>query len=38
MTIVVFTNSDVQGESDLAGDLLTPITELLTPENVYSMG
>lgn len=38
MTVVAFVNSDVDDESDLAGRLLTPITELLTPENVYAMG
>lgn len=38
MTVVVFVNSDVDGESDLAGELLTPITELLTPKHVYRMG
>lgn len=38
MTVVAFVNSDVDEESDLAGGLLTPITELLTPENVYATG
>lgn len=36
MTLVVMANSDVDGESDVAPELLTPITELLTPKNIYS--
>lgn len=38
MTLVAFVNSDVDGESDLGPNLLTPVTELLTPENVYQLG
>lgn len=38
MTVVAFVNSDVDGESDLGPGLLTPVTELLTPENVYQLG
>ena len=35
MTLVAMVNSDIDEESDLAAALLAPITELLTPENVY---
>lgn len=38
MTLVAFVNSDIDGESDLGPNLLTPVTELLTPENVYQLG
>jgi D-alanyl-D-alanine carboxypeptidase len=38
MTLVAFVNSDIDGESDLGPNLLAPVTELLTPENVYQLG
>ena len=38
MTLVAFVNSDVDGRSELGPNLLTPVTELLTPENVYELG
>lgn len=38
MTLVAFVNSDVDGKSDLGPGLLTPVTELLTPDNVYQLG
>ena len=38
MTVVAFVNSDIDGKSDLGPHLLTPVTELLTPKNVYELG
>ena len=38
MTVVAFVNSDIKGRSDLGPHLLTPVTELLTPKNVYELG
>ncbi|CAH0142619.1 serine hydrolase domain-containing protein [Rhodococcoides fascians] len=35
-TLVVFVNTDIDGPSDLVSALMTPITEILSPENVYS--
>ncbi|MFJ4172454.1 serine hydrolase domain-containing protein [Microbacterium sp. NPDC089696] len=35
MTIVAFVNSDAPGSSDLGSGLVTPVTELLTPEAPY---
>lgn len=36
MTLVVMVNSDVSGENtNLVGSLLTPITQLISPGNVY---
>lgn len=37
MTLVVMVNSDIEDEkSNLVSALMTPLTELLTPDNVYS--
>lgn len=37
MTLVVMVNTDIEDEeSNLVGALMTPITTLLTPENVYN--
>ena len=33
---MVFVNTDIDGPSDLVSALMTPITEILSPENVYS--
>lgn len=38
MTLVALVNSDIDEESDLVTSLLAPITELLSPDNVYNMG
>lgn len=38
MTLVALVNSDIDDKSDLVSALLTPITELLTPQSVYTMG
>lgn len=34
-TLVVFINTDIDGETDLTSALMVPITELISPDNVY---
>ncbi|MGF0247420.1 MULTISPECIES: serine hydrolase domain-containing protein [Rhodococcus] len=34
-TLVVFINTDIDGETDLTSALMAPITKLISPDNVY---
>ena len=34
-TLVVFINTDIDGETDLTSALMVPITKLISPDNVY---
>lgn len=34
-TLVVLVNTDIDGETDLVTGLMTPITELISPEHIY---
>jgi D-alanyl-D-alanine carboxypeptidase len=34
-TLVVFINTDIDGETDLVSALMVPITTLISPNNIY---